>query len=139
MVVWVVDEARYHEKQKGPFYNRVIGDADHCGMTADVTAGAPRAAIASRQPDGVVIVYPDRGSQFRARSFWALLQVAQLEGSTGRAHPLGTTAMERFLSLLQEHVLDRQGWAARDDLRNTIAPESSRYPTAVDVIRPSAE
>jgi len=38
-------------------------------VTADLSVAALRAAIARRQPDGVVIVHADRGSQLRARSF----------------------------------------------------------------------
>ena len=61
-------------------------------MTADLVVGALRAAIARRQPDGVVIVHADRVSQFRARSFQAVLKAAGLTGSMGRVASAGDNA-----------------------------------------------
>jgi len=48
---------------KDLFSNRIVGYAISGRMTADLAVGALRAAIARRQPDGVVIVHADRGSQ----------------------------------------------------------------------------
>lgn len=53
---------------KDLFSNRIVGYAIADRMTADLAVGALRAAIARRQPHGVVIVHADRGSQFRART-----------------------------------------------------------------------
>lgn len=69
---------------KDLFSNRIVGYAIGDRMTADLAVAALRAAIARRQPDGVVIVHADRGSQFRARSFQAVLKAAGLKGSMGR-------------------------------------------------------
>jgi transposase InsO family protein len=89
--------------------------------TGDLAVRALRAAIARRQPDGVVIVHADRGSQFRARSFRAVLVAAGLKGSMGRVASAGdNAAMESFWALLQRNVLDRHTWATREELRYAI-------------------
>jgi transposase InsO family protein len=90
-------------------------------MTAQLAVSALRSAIARRQPDGTVIVHSDRGGQFRARSFRAVLTAAGLRGSMGRvASAADNAAMESFHSLLQKNVLDRQRWWTRAELRYEI-------------------
>ena len=106
---------------KDLFSNRIVGYAISGRMTADLAVGALRAAIARRQPDGVVIVHADRGSQFRARSFQAVLKAAGLKGSMGRVASAGdNAAMESFWALLQRNVLNSQAWRTREDLHYAI-------------------
>ena len=106
---------------KDLFSNRIVGYAIGDRMTADLAVAALRAAIARRQPDGVVIVHADRGSQFRARSFRAVLVAAGLQGSMGRVASAGdNAAMESFWALLQRNVLDRQQWRTREELHYAI-------------------
>ena len=54
---------------KDLFSNRIVGHAVSDRMTADLAITALWTALARREPDGVVIVHADRGSQSRARSF----------------------------------------------------------------------
>jgi putative transposase len=90
-------------------------------MTAALAVSALRAAVARRQPDSVVIVHADRGSQFRARSFRAVLKDAGLQGSMGRVAAAGdNAAMESFWALLQKNVLDRHRWSTREELHYAI-------------------
>ena len=106
---------------KDLFSNRVVGYALGERMTAQLAVSALRAAVARRQPEGVVIVHADRGSQFRARSFRAVLTAAGLQGSMGRVAAAGdNAAMESFWALLQKNVLDRRGWRTRDELHSAI-------------------
>jgi transposase InsO family protein len=106
---------------KDLFGNRIVGYAISDRMTADLAVTALRAAIARRQPDGVVIVHADRGAQFRARSFRAVLAAAGLKGSMGRVASAGdNAAMESFWALLQKNVLDSQQWRTREDLHHAI-------------------
>lgn len=106
---------------KDVFSNRIVGYATGDRMTADLAVRALRAAIARRRPGGVVIVHADRGSQFRARSFRAVLAAAGLKGSMGRvASAADNAAMESFWSLLQKNVLDRHQWRSRDELEYAI-------------------
>ena len=106
---------------KDLFSNRIVGYAIDERMTAQLAVNALRAAIARRQPDGVVIVHADRGSQFRARSFRAVLSAAGLQGSMGRVASAGdNAAMESFWALLQKNVLDQRRWGSRDELHYAI-------------------
>jgi transposase InsO family protein len=106
---------------KDLFSNRIVGYAIGDRMTADLAVAALRAAVARRQPDGVVIVHADRGSQFRARSFRAVLVAAGLKGSMGRVASAGdNAAMESFWALLQRNVLDQQQWRTREELHYAI-------------------
>jgi transposase InsO family protein len=106
---------------KDLFAGRIVGYAIGDRMTADLAVAALRAAIARRQPDGVVIVHADRGSQFRARSFRAVLAAAGLQGSMGRVASAGdNAAMESFWALLQRNVLNAQQWRTRAQLHYAI-------------------
>ena len=64
--------------------NRTVGYAIHERMTSSLAAYTLRSATARRRPQGVVIVHADRGVQFRARSFQAVLKAAGPQGSMGR-------------------------------------------------------
>jgi putative transposase len=101
--------------------NRIVGYFLNEQMTAQLAVSALRAAVARRNPRGVVIVHSDRGSQFRARSFRAVLTAAGLQGSMGRVAAAGdNAAMESFNSLLQKNVLDRRRWRTRDELHDAV-------------------
>ena len=102
---------------KDCFSNRIVGYAFSEWMTAALAVAALRSAVARRQPTGVVVVHSDRGGQFRARSFRAVLAAAGLAGSMGRVASAGdNAAMESFFSLLQKNVFDRRRWRTRDEL-----------------------
>ncbi|MCU1672897.1 MAG: Integrase catalytic region [Frankiales bacterium] len=127
--VWVTDITE-HPTAEGKLYcclikdlfsNRIVGYALDERMTAQLAVTALRTAVARRQPKNVVIVHSDRGSQFRARSFRAVLTAAGLKGSMGRVASAGdNAAMESFNSLLQKNVLDRRRWRTRDELHNAV-------------------
>lgn len=89
-------------------------------MTAQLAVNALRAAVARRQPDGVVIVHADRGSQFRARSFRAVLTAAGLQSSMGRRLSRRQRRDGVVLGAAAENVLDRHHWRTRDELHYTI-------------------
>jgi len=127
--IWLTDITEHPTGQgkvyccaiKDMFSNRIVGYAIDERMTAQLAVSALRAAIARRQPNGVVVVHSDRGSQFRARSFRAVLTAAGLQGSMGRvASALDNAAMESFFSLLQKNVLNRGRWTSRDELHYAI-------------------
>ena len=123
--VWLTDLTE-HQTAEGKLYiccikdvcsRRIVGYATSDRMTASLAISALRQAVARRCPKGVVVVHSDRGGQFRARSFVAVLKAAGLVGSMGRVASAGdNAAMESFHSLLQKNVLDRHRWATRDDL-----------------------
>ena len=127
--VWVTDITE-HPTAEGKLYccaikdlfsNRIVGYALDDRMTAQLAVTALRTAVARRQPSGVVVVHSDRGSQFRARSFRAVLTAAGLKGSMGRVASAGdNAAMESWHALLQKNVLDRRRWRTRDELHQAV-------------------
>ena len=127
--VWVTDITEHPTAEgklyccaiKDVFSNRIVGYAIDDRMTAQLAVTALRTALARRQPAGVVVVHSDRGSQFRARSFRAVLAAAGLQGSMGRVASAGdNAAMESWHALLQKNVLDRRRWRTRDELHEAI-------------------
>ncbi len=127
--VWVTDITE-HPTAEGKLYccaikdlfsNRIVGYALDERMTAQLAVTALGTAVARRQPTGVVVVHSDRGSQFRARSFRAVLTAAGLQGSMGRVASAGdNAAMEAWHALLQNNVLDRRRWRTGDELHEAI-------------------
>jgi transposase InsO family protein len=127
--IWLTDITE-HKTGEGKLYccsfkdlfsNRIVGYAIGPRMTAELATSALRSAIARRRPSGTVVVHSDRGGQFRARSFRALLKAAKLSGSMGRVAAAGDNApMESFYSLLQKNVLNRKTWTTRDELHFEI-------------------
>ncbi len=68
-----------------------------------------------------MVVHSDRGSQFRARSFRAVLTAAGLRGSMGRVASAGdNAAMESWHALLQKNVLDQRRWRTREELHQAV-------------------
>ena len=128
-VVWLTDITEHPTVEgkvyvcaiKDVFSNRIVGYSIDSRMTAQLAVNALRSAIARRQPHGTVIVHSDRGSQFRARAFRAVLRGAGLQGSMGRVASAGdNAAMESFHALLQKNVLDQRRWRTRAELRYAI-------------------
>lgn len=127
--VWLTDITE-HPTLEGKLYicsikdlcsNRIVGYAIDERMTAQLAVSALRSAIARRRPVSTVIVHSDRGGQFRARSFRAVLTAAGLQGSMGRVAAAGdNAAMESFHSLLQKNVLNRRRWRTRAELRYEV-------------------
>jgi transposase InsO family protein len=127
--VWLTDLTE-HPTSEGKLYiccikdvcsRRIVGYATSDRMTASLAVSALRQAVARRCPKGIVVVHSDRGGQFRARSFVAVLKASGLVGSMGRVASAGdNAAMESFHSLLQKNVLDRHRWETRDDLTYAV-------------------
>jgi len=84
--------------------------SDH--LTADLGVTALRTVRARREPNGLVIVHADRGSQFRAHSFQAVLQAAGQQGSKG--------SMESFWDLFQPQIFNARPWRTRAELHHAI-------------------
>ena len=90
--VWLTDIAE-HPTGEGKIYlcafkdvcsNRIVGYAMSDRMTPDLAVIGLCTAIARRSPAGTVVVHSDRGSQFRARRYVAVLKAINLTGSMGR-------------------------------------------------------
>lgn len=106
---------------KDVFSNRIVGYALDERMTAQLATSSLRSAIARRQPRNTVVVHSDRGSQFRSRTFRAVLAGAKLSGSMGRVASAGdNAAMESFFALLQKNVFNTRRWRTRDELHYAV-------------------
>ena len=127
-LVWLIDITE-HPTAEGKLYlcaikdvysGRIVGYSMNARMTSALATAALRNAVALRRPKGT-IVHSDRGSQFRSHAFVRLLRKHGLAGSMGRVGACAdNAAMESFFALLQQNVLDRQRWAARQELRLAI-------------------
>lgn len=126
---WLVDITE-HWTGEGRLYlcafkdvcsNRIVGYALDHRMKAALAVQALENAVMQRGcPEGVII-HSDRGGQFRSRGFQQALKRYELRGSMGRVGACGdNAAMESFFSLLQKNVLDRKGWATREEFRLAI-------------------
>ena len=126
---WVTDSTEHPTAEgkvyccaiKDLFSNRIVGHGVRERMTADLAVTALRTALARREPDGVVIVHADRGSQFRSRSFQAVLKAAGHQGPMSRVVAAGdNAAIEPFWALLQRNVLNTEPWSTRAELDYAI-------------------
>lgn len=105
---------------KDAFSGRIVGYSIDSSMKASLAVAALRNAIELRRASGTV-VHSDRGSQFRSKKFVRLLRNHGLIGSMGRTGACAdNAAMESFFALLQNNVLDRKRWQAREELRLAI-------------------
>ncbi len=107
---------------KDVYSNRIVGYSIDSKMKARLAVDALDSAVARRGAAGDsvagCVVHSDRGSQFRSRKFVQALDRHAMVGSMGRVGACGdNAAMESFFALLQKNVLDRRGWATRDELR----------------------
>jgi hypothetical protein len=68
-----------------------------------------------------VLLRPVESAQFRSKKYVRALGDAGLLGSMGRVGACAdNAAMESFFALLQKNVLNREGWASREELRLAI-------------------
>ncbi|WP_407668099.1 IS3 family transposase [Nocardioides jensenii] len=101
--------------------NRIVGYSIDSRMKSRLAVAALNNAVARRGNVAGCVVHSDRGSQFRSRKFVHALNRHDLVGSMGRVGAAGdNAAMESFFALLQKNVLDRRGWATREELRIAI-------------------
>ena len=112
---------------KDVFSNRIVGYSIDSRMKSRLAVTALNNAAARRGDVAGCVVHTDRGSQFRSRKFVHALNRHNMVGSMGRVGAAGdNAAMEIFFSLLQKNVLDRQGWATREDLRIAVVTSIER-------------
>jgi putative transposase len=118
---WTREGKLYMCAIKDVFSNRIVGWAIDERMKARLVVAAIEMAVVRRGDVAGCILHSDRGSQFRARKVHRALARHGMVGSMGQVGSAGdNAAMESFFSLLQKNVLDRRGWATRDDLRIEI-------------------
>lgn len=118
---WTGEGKLYLCAVKDAFSNRIVGYSIDSRMKSRLAVTALDSAVARRGAVAGCIVHSDRGSQFRSRKYVHALRRHVMVGSMGRVGACGdNAAMESFFSLLQKNVLDRRGWATREELRIAI-------------------
>jgi putative transposase len=121
--IWTLQGWLYLAVVLDLFSRRVIGwsMADH--MRADLVLDALRAALGRRSPDEEgLIFHSDRGSQYAADAFRALLQEHGIQASMSRRGNCWDNAVaESFFATLKTELVEELGYSSRDVTRTTIA------------------
>jgi putative transposase len=106
---------------KDGWSNRIVGYSIDSTMKSRLAVAALSNATARRGDLAGWVVHTDRGSQCRSRRFVRALDRHDMVGSMGRVGAAGdNAAMESFFGLLQNNVLNRRGWATRQQLRIVV-------------------
>ena len=118
---WTAEAKLYLCAIKDVYSNRIVGYSIDSRMKARLAVAALVNAVARRGDGAGCMLHSDSGSQFRSRKLQRALTGHRMVESTGQVGSAGdNAAMESFLALLQNNVLDRQRWATRDGLRIAI-------------------
>ena len=100
---------------------RVVGwaMADHLGGT--LTQAALTMALERRRPGPDLIQHTDRGSQYTATAYRAVLRAHGVTASMSRAGDCYDNALaESFFATLKTELIDRQPWPTRRAVRQAI-------------------
>jgi len=104
------------------FSRRVIGWAVTDHPRGERTRDALTMALTQRQPAHTVLHHTDRGSQYTATSYQALLAVHGVTASMSREEALryDNAMAESFFATLKTELIDRQAWPTRRHARQAI-------------------
>jgi putative transposase len=100
---------------------RVVGwaMADHLG--GDLTQAALTMALERRGPGTALIQHTDRGSQYTATAYRALLRAHGVRASMSRTGDCYDNAMaESFFATLKTELIDQQSWPTRQAARQAV-------------------
>lgn len=127
--VWVAD-LTYIDTAEGWLYlagikdlfnNELVGYAMSERMTVDLTKTALRRAIHARQPRPGLIHHADRGSQYCAGSYQALLRQHQMLSSMSRKGNCWDNApMESVWGILKSELVHHERFETREEARAAI-------------------
>lgn len=120
--IWLAD-ITYIPTEEGWLYLAAIEDLYTRGivgwtmsdrMTANLTLGALKMALAGRQPEGGVIHHSDQGSQYTNRAYQALLEAHGLQASMNSVGSWYDNApMESFFGTLKSEWIYHNVYATR--------------------------
>jgi len=127
--VWVSD-ITYLATREGWLYlavvldlasRRVIGWAMRHTLEGALTRAALTMALAGRQPGPGVLHHSDRGSQYAAGDYRALLSAHEMVCSMSRLGDCWDNAVaESFFATLKRELVDDADWMTRDDGRTAV-------------------
>lgn len=100
---------------------RVVGWAMADTLASDIALRALRMAIGARRPAPGLIHHSDRGSQYAAVEYQALLRVHGMRPSMSRkANCWDNAVAESFFATLEQELIVTSDWSTRDEARRAI-------------------
>lgn len=100
---------------------RVIGWAMRHTLDGAITRDALAMALHDRRPAAGCLSHSDRGSQYAAHDYQALLQSHDMIPSMSRTGDCWDNAVaESFFATLKRELIDRVRWRTRDEARTAI-------------------
>ena len=100
---------------------RVIGWAMQHTIDARLTETALRMALRTHPPAPGLVHHSDRGSQYAAHGYQALLAAHGITGSMSRRGDCWDNAVvESFFATLKRELVDGADWATRDEARTAV-------------------
>ena len=100
---------------------KVVGWAMRDHMRAELTIAAPTMAIQRRRPRGGLVHHADRGSQYAAGDYRAILQAAAITQSMSRKGNCWDNApMESFFGTLKTELVHQREYPDRDAARRDL-------------------
>ena len=127
--VWVGD-ITYLSTREGWLYlavvldlasRRVIGWAMRHTLAGELTRDALTMALTGRRPAPGVLHHTDRGSQYAAGDYQALLTAHQMACSmSGVGDCWDNAVSESFFATLKRELADRADWHTRDEARTAV-------------------
>lgn len=127
--VWVGDvtylkvrqQWRYLAVVMDKYSRRVVGWSLSPQRDADLTGGAMRLALRRRQPDSGLIFHSDRGIEYAAHRYRAVLRRNAMVQSMNRPGQMNDNAhMESFFHSLKTEYLYGKTFDTDDELRQTL-------------------
>ena len=100
---------------------RVVGWAMEDSLASDIALRALRMAIGARRPAPGLIHHSDRGSQYAALEYQALLAAHGMRPSMSRkANCWDNAVAESFFATLEQELIVRSDWHTHDEARRAI-------------------
>jgi putative transposase len=100
---------------------RVVGWAMQATLATELALAALRMALTERRPDPGLLHHSDRGVQYAATEYQALLATHGIEASMSRRGNCWDNAvMESFFATLELELIARHRWATRAEARAAI-------------------
>jgi hypothetical protein len=110
------------------FSRKVVGWALDCTLAASLTIAALEKAVAERQPPPGLVHHSDRGLQYAASGYVAILRKHQILPSMSRpANPYDNASCESFMKTLKHEEIYANDYSDRDHLRANIEDFIERY------------
>jgi putative transposase len=127
------------------FSRRIVGWAMAERITSELTREALRMSLRQRRPQNGLIHHSDRGAQYTAESFQALLRANTIRPSmSGRGNPYDNAPMESFFGRLKTELVHHCIYQTRQEARISIFGHiegfynQRRRHSALDYVSPAA-